>query len=351
LFAIPFAVFDLFGYIRRVIFRGTVFSILLFFVGAGCKKKQAAAVQESPAPILASNTPKAEAVAVAVPTNSAPVAPLPTNAPVAFKTLPGADLYEKGAALLKGKESAPDPIGAAKLFQQASDLGNPIADHALGVMYLDGYGVEKNIPKAVELLRKSAEQNYPEALFKLASLYARGVAVTPDNKPDMQKAAEFARKAAEQGHIEAEYNLATLYAAGKGVENNVNEAAKWYLKAAEAGHPTAQSNIGVLYANGKAFPQDMNEAIKWWRRAAEQGQATAQYNLGQALQAGKAVPQDKIEAYKWYTLATSGGDRDAEQLKNDLAVEMAPSDIAEALKRASAFTPTAESLKTASNQK
>ena len=108
-------------------------------------------------------------------------------------------------------------------------------------------------------------------------------------------------------------------------------------KAAEKGHPIAQSNFGVLHASGEVLEKNMDEALQWWRKAAEQGQPSAQFNLAQALLEGKSLPKDLVEAYKWYSLAAEQGDRDARRMRDALAVELAPSEIAEGLKRSREF--------------
>ena len=252
--------------------------------------------------------------------------------------VPGEDVYERGLALLEDVESGAQAKEATRLLREAAELGNASAQQALGACYLNGIGVEQDAAEGAKWLEKSAEQGHAEAQFKLASLHARGEGV-PQN---FERAAELAKQAAEQGHVEAQYNLATMYSAGRGVPNDMGEATKWFRAAAEAGHGTSQSNLGVLYAAGKVVEKDMAEAVKWFRRAAEQGQPTAQFNLAQAYHDGKAVEKDFLEAYKWYTLAAQQGDRDAQILATMVAVDLTPTELGEAVKRAGAFRPKAE---------
>ena len=249
---------------------------------------------------------------------------------------PAQEIYEQGLAELKRGSESSDRQAAERalgFFREAAEAGNPPAQHVLGVSYLAGIGVKKDIEQGLVWLNKSAAQGYADAQFKLASLYMRGEVVPAD----MFRVLEFARKAAEQGHAEAQYNLGTIYATGKGVEKNAEVSAAWFQKAAEGGHPTAQSNLGVLYASGGVLEKNMELAIQWWRKAAAQGQPSAQFNLAQALVEGKAVPKDLVEAYKWYHLAAERGDRDAGRMRNMLGVELSPEEVAEALKRAREF--------------
>jgi TPR repeat protein len=246
---------------------------------------------------------------------------------------PAQDIYDHGVAVLRTNLTAAATEEALILFRAAAEKGNPSAQHALGVAYLGGLGVKKDVEQGLAWLEKSAAQKNPEALFKLASLRARGIELPRDDA----KAAELARAAAEQGHVEAEYNLATLYATGRGVPKDIKEAAKWYQKAAEAGHPIAQSNLGVLYATGDGVEKSQSEALKWWQKAAEQGQRSAQFNLAHALREGKIIPQDLVEAYKWYNLAAEQGDEDAAIARDAMAVDLTPADMATALRRAREF--------------
>jgi TPR repeat protein len=322
----------------QFLFRGGFVLFLLLSLCACAKKAEtertpAVAVTTrmgNAAPALATNVSSSAAKSnalIAAVSNSVKVAAPPK--PV----YPAQEIYEQGIALIKTNESTATAEQAIKFFQEAADKGNPPAQRALGLSYLGGIGIKKNVDEGLKWLRKSADAGYADAQFKLASLYARGDILPKDEN----LAAEFARKAAEQGHAEAEYNLGTLYTAGKGVPKDLKEAAAWFKKAAEAGQASAQSNIGVLYANGEVFDKNMDEAIKWWKKAAEQGQPSAQFNLAQALTEGKALPKDLVEAYKWYYLSAQQGDTQAAQLRDAVAAELDPAQLADALRRARQF--------------
>ena len=349
-FATPFGPGQDYVIVHRIALT-IVFSVLLL----GCGRKETpqimptalaqAADTNSASEINSTNTIADKRPLPAVPiaelepitTVTQTVQPVVTPAPAKPKPLyPAQEIYEKGVAELKRSSESSDRQAAERalaFFREAAEAGNPPAQNALGVSYLAGIGVQKNVEQGLVWLNKSAAHNYADAQFKLASLYIRGDVVPADTA----KALDFARKAAEQGHTEAQYNLGTIYAMGKGVPKDPKAAAEWFRKAAEAGHPTAQSNLGVLYASGDALEKDMALAVQWWRKAAEQGQPSAQFNLAQALLEGKAVPKDLVEAYKWYHLAADRGDRDAARMRNALGIELSPEEVADALKRAREF--------------
>ena len=324
-------------------------SLIIFALPAalaicGCSKnpEETKTAAPSNAPIIAvqAQAPETNTVTNEKPTEPKPIAEAATNAataaalepPKTEQVHPEQPKFEEARTLFFSSDKKLREK-ALQLFHEAAEAGNSAAQHALAIIYLTGSGAPKNQENGLVWLQKSAAQGHADAQFRLASLYMRGDLVPKD----IDKAVEFVRKAAEQKHPEAEYNLGTLYATGTGVPTDLKEAVNWFRKAAESGHATAQSNLGVLYASGDGVEKNMVEAVKWWRRAAEQGQRTAQFNLAQILTEGKEVTKDLVEAYKWYSLAADQGDRDALRLRNTLALELSPEEVAEGLKRSREF--------------
>lgn len=282
-------------------------------------------------PVLATNPlPPAATMATTVASNLPPLTNPASELP---EPLPGSELLDEAVAMIRqAQDSAAATKGVEKL-REAAELGNPTAQHAIGVCYFTGLGVTKSTDQALSWFHKSAEKGNADAQFKLASLYIRGDGVSIDEA----RAVELLKKAAEQGHAEAQYNLATLYSSGKSVPKDPGAAAAWFRRSADAGHAIAQSNMGVLHASGEVVEKSMDQALAWWRKAAEQGQPSAQFNLAQALFEGKAVPKDLVESYKWYHLAAEQGDRDAARMREALGSELAPAELGDALKRAREF--------------
>ena len=62
-------------------------------------------------------------------------------------------------------------------------------------MYCDGNGVEQDLKKGFELVRKSAGQGNAKAQLLLAGMYRDGKGVEPDNR----KAFAWMQKSAKQG--------------------------------------------------------------------------------------------------------------------------------------------------------
>ena len=147
------------------------------------------------------------------------------------------------------------------------------------------------------------------------------------------------RPLAEQGDALAQYNLGVLYRKGRGVPQDDVQARQWYAKAAAQGLAKAQFNLGTLYFNGEGAPKDYQQALRWFRLAADQGEALAQTKMAIIYDEGQGVPQNIVQAYKWYSLAATNGDKPAPQIRDLLAKQMTPAQIAKAQKLAQEWKP------------
>ena len=66
------------------------------------------------------------------------------------------------------------------LVRPLAENGVAEAQHKLGILYLQGRGVQKDAVQAREWLLKAAAQKYPEALYSLGVIYGHGEGVDPD---------------------------------------------------------------------------------------------------------------------------------------------------------------------------
>ncbi len=73
--------------------------------------------------------------------------------------------------------------------------------------------------------------------------------------------------------------------------------------------------------------------------AANQENASAQYYMGVMFQNGHAVPKNFAEAHKWYNLAAANGEKKAVTLRDRLAKQMTPAQIAKAQRLAREWKP------------
>lgn len=252
---------------------------------------------------------------------------------------------------------------AIQWYQKAE--ANPVSRFILGTYYGEGKNLDKNVPKARELLQESADAGFSYAQLNLAILkHASGEHFIDDlnkareagnaragilladyyltqgnNTENMAEARSIYQYFAEKGDKNAELKLGFLFDQGLGGEANPQTAASWYLQAAVQGQPIAQFLLGNLYQLGRIDNKEPNypEAKKWYQKALQQypnaalalgfiydtvdddyqnalenysiaaSNPAAQYNIGLIYEYGKGMPVDKKSAELWYKKAASLG--------------------------------------------
>ena len=133
--------------------------------------------------------------------------------------------------LAAGKQAyrAQDYTKAMRLLEPLADAGDPVAQYYVAHMYEKGDGVAKDTAKTLGWYRRSAEQGYARAQYKLAIGYARG---------------------------------------WPGLEKDEAEARRWLLKAANGGSSSAQRVLAKAYEQGGlGFERDPEQARYWLERA------------------------------------------------------------------------------------
>jgi len=118
------------------------------------------------------------------------------------------------------------------------------------------------------------------------------------------------------------------------IKDDYRTALREFRPLAEQGDARAQVRLGMMYEKGKGVLQDYKEAVKWYRKSAEQGYADAHYRLGFMYAMGRGVIQDNVYAHMWMNIAASTGEFAASAIRNNIANDMTPSQIAEAQKLA-----------------
>jgi TPR repeat protein len=165
------------------------------------------------------------------------------------------------------------------------------------------------------------------------------VDTSQNNRAEDEATAKEVRKSAEAGNASAQNRLGLLYDEGLGVPQDYRQAKEWFEKAAKQGHVGAQVNLGTLYLQGAGAQQSAQMALFWFSRAAEQRDSLAFSKLGWMYAQGHEVLQDFIQANMWYNLAAANGYKSAAELRDALAKQMTPAQIAEAQKLAREWKP------------
>jgi uncharacterized protein len=132
------------------------------------------------------------------------------------------------------------------------------------------------------------------------------------------------------------------------VRHDYVRAASLLLAEAERGSPAAQTYLGYMYQYGLGVPQDYVVATSWLHQAAEQGEPTGQFLLGLLFDKGFGVPQDWVEAEIWLSLAVAHAEAKQQEyyarVRDAIAQKLTLNQLAEAQRRASAWTPIASRI-------
>ena len=255
--------------------------------------------------------------------------------------------YQLTRMIFNDPSSTPEQTAQAlERLTKAAEAGQDCAQYALGKIYRDGQGVEKDIQKAVALFTLAATKENSFAAFALGKLYLAGDAALPrdpaaalkwltyaaelgnqfaqyrlgklllkgdDGIPkDVIAAIRWLTAAAKQENGYAEYALALVYLTGEDAPKDSVKALSLLKRSAGRGNQFAQYRLGKLLLQGEDAPKDVKAAIRWLTAAAEQGNQYAQYALGKLYLLGKEVPKDRSSAIKWFQLATDQGNEYAQ---------------------------------------
>ena len=162
------------------------------------------------------------------------------------------------------------------LYARSAELGNPIAQYNLAMMYSNGESVYVDYQQAVYWFRKSAGQKFAPAQYRLGELYyfEKG-----GLERDLQKAIELFNLAAKQGDADAQMNLAMMCGTGEGLPLDKEQALSWILRARMGGNPIAHDYQKMLNASADGKFSASQQRLYWLEKAAELGIREAQQAL------------------------------------------------------------------------
>jgi TPR repeat protein len=258
--------------------------------------------------------------------------------------------------------------------------GDPVAQRKLGVCYLKGDGVQKDVEEGIKWIRMAAQQDEVVAQRIMGNRYLRGIGV----QKDLSEALKWIRSAADKGDSIAQNLLGNCLGTGEGITKDLEQAAEWFEKSARRGNIPSLVALGRLYLYGQGVVEDHDIAFKlltraadrgdlagyhflgllwemesgmkaletamghfnhaasngylrsqvylakyhsqcgrdetaaqWYTKAAEQGHPESQYTLGCLYRKGSGVPKDETQSMFWYQKAAGNGDPSAQ---NTLAI-------------------------------
>ncbi len=237
-----------------------------------------------------------------------------------------ARVYEMG---LYGIE--PDSKKYVQFLKKAANLGQDDALLDLGYYYykkknydkaldclaeceIDAVGIywaiaticeeqKQDYDNALRYYQMAAEENFPDALERLAEAYLG------DNlglEKDERKALKLFKRAARLGNAAAQYNLGMAYACGYyGLEANREKAVFWLKKSAKGENPMACLQLGLYYYYTIKTEEAYKKAFGLFTDAFNLGEKEAIVNIGLCHLQGHGTKENKKEAVKCFKTAAN----------------------------------------------
>ena len=147
------------------------------------------------------------------------------------------------ASLLSAGVGRRDPAKALELFFAAAKGGQPQAANNIGLAYLKGKGLPRDIPQAIRWLTVAAEGGVPESQYNLGLIYLRGDADTQD----LYQGLKLTKAAADAGQLDAKKALGRIYMTGlNNFHQNLGEAKRLLEPVAARGDPEARAWLSEL---------------------------------------------------------------------------------------------------------
>ena len=187
-------------------------------------------------------------------------------------------------------------------YKMAAALGDAGAMSQIGIIFMGDEGIEANPEQSFYWFNEAAKKGDDVGMYNLGCCYKNGFGI----EADVEQAAEWFKKSAELGYVGAMVELGEYYQA---TLVDFEKSKMWYLKAAELGNAEAQNELGVLCAN---IDNDYKEAVKWYKKAMEQDDYWAYENYADCLWNGNGVQKNKKKAMEMMQKAISLGHPNAE---------------------------------------
>ena len=195
-------------------------------------------------------------------------------------------------------------IDTPESISEALEIGMPLAESGVKELqgwvarcYREGRGVQKDLDKAAEWMRKARSQGLRWADWELFDILWR-----IDTPESISEALEIGMPLAESGVKELQGWVARCYREGRGVQKDLDKAAEWMRKARSQGLRWADWELfDILWRIDT--PESLKEAISIAESLAQSGNRELQGRMGRAYRDGKGVEKNHDLAREWFQKA------------------------------------------------
>lgn len=171
---------------------------------------------------------------------------------------------------------------AIDYYLAAAEMGHHISYCHLAELYYEGNKVKQDVPKALLLCERSAQQGSPPAMLSLAKMHLA------NNQVDsLKQAKHWFGMAAQYNVVEAHFHLGKIYKQEPVDEQSVMMALQWFESAASLGFQPAYLETAKIYFDAPRHP----ETGQWQEVALAKAYLWLSANL-----ASEQAPQQSQEA-------------------------------------------------------
>jgi len=164
-----------------------------------------------------------------------------------------------GKVLLNSSYVPADPASACSWFTIAANAHYGPAYNMLGRCSHFGWGCTQDVGQAADHYRRAAELGDEWGRYNLGILYMRGIGVDRN----LLTALKLFEQAARAGHAKSMNLYARFLEEGWEIRQNRKEALLWYERSAWGGDYRGQHN----YATYLLEAGEHDEALDWWEQA------------------------------------------------------------------------------------
>ncbi len=207
-----------------------------------------------------------------------------------------AQMYGKGEYVDQSEETAQRYYKDALtgfLALESKEQADDNLFYKIGAMYKNGLGTEKDIIKAIDYFKRSAEMNNKNGLYE----YCKALLLGEHIPQDKNKAVKLLEKAIKLENINAKRFLALEYISGEHLEQDIEKGLAMLTECADSEDTFACYKLGNIYLKGEFVPQDLDKSERYLLLA-EDNEYT-QYALGRLyLQSEKYDIQKSVEYFE-----------------------------------------------------
>ncbi|TGV77689.1 peptidase C14 caspase catalytic subunit p20, partial [Mesorhizobium sp. M00.F.Ca.ET.149.01.1.1] len=188
---------------------------------------------------------------------------------------------------------------ANTFYAAASDKGDPYGMTSWGRALFNGYGVDRDTGKGLDLLLKAAAMGHTYAMNDLAAIFTEGRNGVP---ADPARAVAFLKAGVERQDMYSMNLLGRNYLAGTGVDKDPKAALSLFQKSMDLGQPYAPGSLARMYRDGVGVGQNLPEAQRLFEVATDRGDQSSAYDRA-ALEMQKGDKADQAVAVRYLAFA------------------------------------------------